>query len=362
MNDHQTGCPMFTYPGNIHVHSSYSDGSGDFDQIAADAASVGLSFVIITDHETLAGLSEESILNGVVVLVGSEINRLHSHYLALDLDYLIESNENNPQVVIDRVREAGGLGFISHPFEKGHPYIEKGKAYPWKHWPVFCFNGLEIWNYTSHWRGRDPSPFKTLYRFFFNRKAAMDAPPREILQLWDCYNISGHRVFAIGSSDAHATVYKLFGLLKVKVFTYRYIFKTINTYIVLDEELSADFDTARKQILSALREGRCYISFDSLSPGRNFAYYASLGRSNVLMGGETIFHPGLTLHVRAPHKRAVIRMIRNGQLVAQKTSPSFEYKPSGPGVYRVEVYYKPLIGNPRPWIYSNPIYLIHAET
>ncbi len=350
---------MFNYPGNIHIHSSYSDGSGNIDQIAADASSAGLSFVIITDHETLAGLSEESINKGVVVLVGAEINRLHSHYLALDIDNLIQPDENNPQNVIDRVNEKGGLGFIAHPFEKGHPYIEKGKAYPWKHWPVFFFNGLEIWNYTSHWRGRHPSLFRTLYFFFLNRNAAMDSPPREVLKLWDCYNIAGHRVAAIGSSDAHASLYNL-GLFKITVFTYRFIFKTINTYIVLEDELSGNFYSAKKQIIGAIRNGCCYISFDSLYSGLDFYYYAEVGKDKVLMGGEMVFQEGIILHIKAPKTRSMIRLIYNGKLIRETEGQELKLYPTKPGVYRAEVYFLSCFGRSRPWIYSNPIYIMPA--
>ena len=347
---------MYNYAGNIHIHSRYSDGSGDFDYIAREAASAGLYYVIITDHETLEGLPEEAVQEGVVVLVGAEINRKHSHYLALDLKRLVDSDEENPQNVIDRVKDNRGFGFLAHPFEKGHPYIENGKAYPWRHWPVFNFDGLELWNYTSHWRGRDPSPVKTLYWFFFNRKAAMDGPPPEALQLWDCYLKKGYRLTAIGSSDAHATIYVL-GLFKIPVFSYRHIFKTINTYIVLKEKLSDKFTTAKRQIYEALRSGNCYLSFDSLCPGGQFHYYADTGKAKIIMGEEISGDHDATLKVKVPGKKPLVRLIRNGELVLQEQTRELAYKPLKPGAYRVEVYYCPRFGRPRPWIYSNPIYL-----
>ncbi|MFO7951299.1 MAG: CehA/McbA family metallohydrolase [Bacillota bacterium] len=347
---------MYNYPGNIHVHSCYSDGRGGFDQIAREAASAGLSYIVITDHETLEGLPEESIKHGVVLLVGAEINRKHSHYVALDLKEMIESDEVNPQNVIDRVKDSGGLGFLAHPFEKGHLYIEKGKAYPWIYWPVFNFNGLELWNYTSHWRGRDPSPIKTLYWFFFNRKAAMDGPPPEALKLWDCYNNQGYRLTAIGSSDAHAALYGL-GPFKFSVFSYRYIFKTINTYIVLNEKLSKEFASAKRQIVNALYSGHCYLSFDSLYPSNDFYYYASAKNKFAVMGDTVSGCRDLTIRVKAPTKKPLVRLIRNGRLVLQKQTADLAYNVSDPGIYRVEVYYRTLLGNNRPWIYSNPIYI-----
>lgn len=351
---------MFTYAGNIHIHSRYSDGRGTIGEIAAAASAAGLNYIIITDHETLAGLPEEEIYDGVVLLVGTEINRLHNHYLALDLEKLVKPDEENPQRVINRVREAGGLGFIAHPFEKGSLYIEKGKAYPWKQWPVFGFHGIEIWNYASHWRGRHPSLYNSLYHFLLNRKAALYGPPVEVLRLWDCYTRAGHRVVAIGGSDAHAMLYR-FGLLRATLFTYRYIFTTINTYILLQEELSREFAVAKKQILSALRDGRCYISFDSLHRGKDFYFYAAADEVNVPMGGEIEYRDGIILHIKAPGRRPLIRLINNGKLIREEEGRQLDYRPAKPGVYRVEVYYRSFFGQPRPWIYSNPIY-VHPAT
>ncbi len=347
---------MYNYPGNIHIHSTYSDGSGHIEDIAEAASAAGLNYIIISDHETMAGLPEEGIRHGVITLVGMEINRRHSHYLALDLDQPVESDEEDPQRVIDRVNQMGGFGFIAHPFEKGSPYIEKGKAYPWYNWPVFRFSGLELWNYTSHWRGRDPSALKTLYRFFFNRKAAMDGPSRELIELWDCYTAAGHRVTAIGSSDAHATLYKI-GFIKVPVFTYRYIFSTLNTYITLPEKISGDFSTAKKQVTGALRNGNCYLSFDSLYPGRDFYFYAENGKLVTFMGEYLEYEKGINLHLKAPANHALLRLIVNGRVEREVEGQELLHSAVVPGAYRSEVYYKPRFGRARPWIYSNPIYL-----
>ena len=50
---------MYEYLGNLHMHSTYSDGSLDIEDIAARAAQAGLDFIIITDHYTLKGLYEK---------------------------------------------------------------------------------------------------------------------------------------------------------------------------------------------------------------------------------------------------------------------------------------------------------------
>jgi hypothetical protein len=352
---------VYTYPGNIHIHSTHSDGSENMGQIAAEASEAGLSYIIITDHETLVGLPEEGIDQGVVVLVGAEINCRKNHYLALGIDEVIDSDDDCPQRVIDQVRQAGGLGFIAHPFDRGSRYIEKGKAYPWTDWPVFGFNGLEIWNYSSHWRGLHPSLFRTLYWFFFNRTGAMKGPPRRLLRLWDCYNLNGHRTVAIGGSDAHAYLYR-FAFMRIVIFTYRYTFTTINTYIVLRDALSGDFAEAKMQILKALKDGRCYTAYDSFHPAKDLYCCAEYGEEKALIGEAIEYRKNMRLTVKTPGKRTLIRLICDGEVIVASKASFLEYNPTRPGLYRVEVYHRSLFGPYRPWIYANPIYITARVT
>lgn len=350
---------MFTYRGNIHIHTLHSDGTGTIAEVAAHAAAAGLSYMIITDHETLAGLPGEGIHDGVVVLVGAELNLESHHYLALGLQQIIPGNEADPQEMVDRVRQAGALGFMAHPFEKGSPYIDGGKCFPWTRFPESGFTGLEIWNYSSHWRGRATSVLRTLYWFFFNRKAAVDRPPPEGLALWDDYTARGLRVTAIGGSDAHATRVGP-GPLAVEVFPYRFLFRAINTHLCFREKMSRDFDRARSQIYSALGEGRCYLSFDQLHPGEGFSFAAICGDSGenrAIMGEELNMGEGLHLAISSPARRSELRLIKDGRLLHRQSGPELHLPVTEPGVYRAEVYYRPLLGKPRPWIYANPIYI-----
>ncbi len=349
----------YTYPGNIHIHSIYSDGSGSVTEIAAAAASAGMRYIIITDHNSLQALSEEGFYGRVAVLAGVELNEKCCHYLALGLSDLLPSSDEEPQQLINAVNAAKGLGFLAHPFEKGSPYIDGGVAFPWNNWPVFGFTGMEIWNYSSHWRGRATSIPRVLYWFLLNRKAAMDGPPPECLKLWDCYTTAGHAVVAIGGTDAHAARRRV-AMIPVEIFPYRFLFRTINTYICLREPLSEDFAQAKKQIYAALGEGRCYVSFDQIYPGEGFSFTAQRRQKpseNVLMGEALNFEEGLKLNVQAPSPRSLIRLIHNGRLLVQQKGGSLSYSPEAPGVYRVEVYYRSLWGRARPWLFSNPIYL-----
>jgi hypothetical protein len=53
---------------------------------------------------------------------------------------------------------------------------------------------------------------------------------------------------------------------------------------------------------------------------------------------------------------ALVRIIRNGILLAEETNKKITLSISETGVYRVEAYLKKY-GKYRPWIFSNPIFV-----
>ena len=44
---------MFQYCGAIHIHSLFSDGTGDLNTIVKAAKKSGLDWIIVTDHNTM---------------------------------------------------------------------------------------------------------------------------------------------------------------------------------------------------------------------------------------------------------------------------------------------------------------------
>jgi predicted metal-dependent phosphoesterase TrpH len=81
---------MVEYVGAIHIHSTYSDGSGTVDEIIKTAQEVDLDFIILTDHNTLRAKTDgkEGWHKDTFLLVGSEINdkKNLNHYLALGIE------------------------------------------------------------------------------------------------------------------------------------------------------------------------------------------------------------------------------------------------------------------------------------
>ena len=63
---------MFEYVGALHMHSTFSDGSGEVKDIAKYAGEIGLDYIILTDHNTLRALKEgfEGWYGDTLLLVG----------------------------------------------------------------------------------------------------------------------------------------------------------------------------------------------------------------------------------------------------------------------------------------------------
>ena len=112
---------MFEYVGAIHMHSIYSDGSGEVEDITTAASEIGLDYIILTDHNTLRALNEgyEKWYKNTLLLVGCEVNDKQNinHYLAFGIDEAFSTRLSAKQYV-KKVKEAGGIGFIAHPLEK----------------------------------------------------------------------------------------------------------------------------------------------------------------------------------------------------------------------------------------------------
>ena len=67
---------MFEYVGALHIHSVFSDGSGEIKEIVKFAIEAELDFLILTDHNTLRALNEgfEHWYDNTLLLIGCEIN------------------------------------------------------------------------------------------------------------------------------------------------------------------------------------------------------------------------------------------------------------------------------------------------
>lgn len=345
---------MFEYIGAIHIHSVFSDGTADIDEIAGYADEVGLDFITITDHNTLRGLHEnkEGWYGKTLVIVGTEINDKNNknHYLAFGIDKTFSTRVEAKEYV-KQVKEAGGIGFLAHPHEhrdsmKEHP------PYPWTDWDTDDFNGIEIWNHMSEWM--EGLTEENKFNHFVHPLRSIIAPSDETLKVWDELNIK-RKVVGIGGVDAHAHKVNFMGFFEVEVFPYKVLFKSIRTHIFTAARLSEgvekiDVERAKKQIYSALKEGRCFFSNYYRGDAKGFRFFAEDGTKIYQMGESLALSDKIKLRVILPNVSGSINLIHNGRRIDQVENLDAEFIVTEKGVYRIEVFI-----DEKAWIFSNHI-------
>jgi hypothetical protein len=358
---------LHEYVGNMHMHTPYSDGTLYHDAIAAAARSVGLDFIIVTDHNLYLrgaeGYYGDEDEGHVLVLIGEEAHdraRLPqvNHCLVYNAGQQMTAHADDPQGLLDAIEAAKGLSFIAHPCDKQIPWMgpdSDGIAIPWVDWDITGFTGLEIWNYMAVWKGTLPS-FRKGLRSIFRPEDTVIGPRQETLALWDDLLATGARVVGIGNSDAHGTWFQR-GPLKHCIFPYDFLFNCVNTHVLTPTAFTGDLDFDRALIYDALREGHAYIGYDLPGDTRGFRFSAQGRDENAEMGDDVLLGTGVTLQALAP-QRAHIKVIRHGELVWENDdADAVVYTARQPGAYRVEVW-REYRGQPRCWILSNPIYVV----
>jgi PHP domain-containing protein len=343
--------------GVLHVHSTYSDGTGTVSQIAAAARANDLDFLLLTDHDTLAAREhgEEGWHHGVLVLVGEEVSpRRENHYLAFGLEHPIDHGGLTPQQIVDRVNEAGGFGFLSHPFSKGSERFQRGgEGMPWRDLDCTGYTGVELWSFVTDTAERVNS-IPELVRFIAAPGRFIDHPPPRNLELWDAL-CARRRCVALGGVDAHQVGIRVRGRVPLRLMAYKRSFRHLRTHLLADRPLAGDLDRDRETVFVALRAGRAYLARDSLAPARGFRFWAEGSEGRVAeMGDEA---PAGEWVLRASVRwRARLKMVRDGEAVSEAEGDTLEHWTDVPGVYRVEAYVV-AHGRERTWVLSNPIYL-----
>ncbi|RME07537.1 MAG: hypothetical protein D6803_03730 [Anaerolineae bacterium] len=352
---------MNEYLVNLHMHTVYSDGHATHSEIARAALRAGVDVIITTDHNVWVQGVEGYHQDGerrVLLLVGEEVHDQRrkpqkNHLLVFGANRAMGPFAPDPQELINRVNEAGGLCFIAHPVDPAAPAFGEGDL-SWVSWEVHGYTGIELWNAMSEFKSLLKGKAEAIY-YAFNFPAVAHGPFPSVLKKWDELLAQGKRVVAIGGSDAHALIGRM-GPLQRTLFPYEAHFQAINTHILTPEPLSGDLATDRRLVLEALRQGHVFVGYDLPAPTRGFRFTASGKGATAWPGDEISANEGVTLQIRLPRK-AECHLLKDGEVVQTWTDrETCTHITTEAGVYRVEVYL-PFLGKRRGWIFSNPIYL-----
>jgi hypothetical protein len=353
---------MIEIVGNLHLHTNASDGVGTHHSVAAAAAQAGLDFIIYTDHniwvDDVEGWFQFPEFNReVLCLMGQEMNdpylvpeanHLLCHFVCEDLNGI----SADPQALINRVIEREGLCFLAHPLER--PGLREAKhIFPWINWEVSGYTGIELWNAMTDAKWQ----LRTLSRGFIGAYLAygvLSAPFPEVLAKWDALLATGQKVVAIGNSDAHGMSFTL-GPFTRTIYPYEFLFRCVNTHLLLETPLQRDVAQARQQIRESLKAGHCFVSYDLVGDSKGFVFVGQSEGDQATMGDTLTLHHSATLQIFSPQS-ALLRLLKDGQVIAQTDGQILNWQADRPGVYRVEAYRR-FWGRQRGWVFTNPIYV-----
>ncbi len=345
---------------NLHMHTRYSDGGGSHANIAEAALKCGIDAVIVTDHNVFVRGFEGYIQEGnrkVLMLIGEEIHDQDrepqkNHLLAFGAENELATVADDPQILINAVRDSNGLAFIAHPNDRAAPAFRETDI-SWVDWQAVNYTGIELWNGFSELKTIIPTKLHGILYALFPELIAHHPMPDTLHRMDELQ--ANRRIVAIGGSDAHANEMHI-GPFRRIIFPYEFHFKTINTHILLHQPLTGETGADKKLIYEGLSAGHCFVGYDLPSPTRGFRFTAQGREAEAIMGDEIPARNGVTLQTRTPSP-AEIRLIKNGRLIRRWDHQTIAaHITTEPGVYRIEAYRR-YLGLKRGWIFSNPIYV-----
>jgi hypothetical protein len=123
---------------DLHVHTTFSDGICDPEEVVYIASMVGLDCIAITDHDTMDGVGaaiNAGYKHNVKVIPGIEVTSKDGHILGIGVKNIIPSGMRWNDT-INSIHRAGGVAIAAHPFSLSPPGCKKKPG----------FDGIEVWN------------------------------------------------------------------------------------------------------------------------------------------------------------------------------------------------------------------------
>jgi hypothetical protein len=286
----------------------------------------------------------------VLVIAGHEVSPKGGHLLVFGLDDEIPHAGRSERQICTAVREAGGIAFAAHPFSEGSRMSRTiAPPHGWTLLDDPLCGGIELWSLASDSAEAWRTPWEAL-AFLRDPMRTLSGPPARHLAAWDRL-CARRRVPAIGGLDAHQHGIRIRGRVRSPMPHARY-FALLQTHVLLPGPPSGEPEADRAAVHEALGEGRCYLAFEGLAPGRGFRCWAESGDGAVPMGALVDAGRPWTLGARTP-RPARLRLLRDGLPVLEAEGERLEHAAEQPGCYRLEAR---LPGDERLWLAGNPIY------
>ncbi len=315
--------------GVIHLHATTADGTGTVETIARLAKAANLDFIIVTDQNLLQPPPDRPS-DRPLVLTGTEIATTAGHLLALNIrDEL--SRDQPVEEIVNAIHAQGGLAIAAHPL---------WATTPWTRWDL-PLDGLELFDFDTMLRN-SPWPWRlvkalTMPNFEFWR--TLTYRPAALLELWD-RQLATRPLIGLASHATHAHA----SIGPFVLDSYQNRFRLVSTHVWVDQ-------LTPEAIYAGLRQGHCYLAFDSVADPRPFAFFMRAGNTTALMGEHLRWQSGVIAAVHLP-RWGTGTLYRNGMAVGTARGFQLQWPLKQPGIYRLEV-----TRGGRPWIITNPIYV-----
>lgn len=172
----------FWMRGNLHSHTTESDGHVAPQARVDQYAGHGYEFLCLSDHNRITDPTPLSTSKDFVLIPGVELHPPNPyggqtyHFLASGVETDIDAENMEPQDVIDNVLGQGGLVWAAHPYWSG---VNAFRDYM----PLRGIVGVEVYNTTSARSGRGESSI-----------------------VWDDWmSLLGNTVPAVANDDCHSS-------------------------------------------------------------------------------------------------------------------------------------------------------------
>ena len=161
--------------GNLHTHTTASDGQRDHQAVIDDYAGRGYGFLMISDHDIYTALDDyqQYDFQGMIALAGNEITANGSHMLHVGAVDWVEPHADRQRVIDEVNATGGGLILFNHPnwhanfnhcpqelFERCEGYAGqeiyngvisrlKGSPYATNRWDMLLTQGRRVWGFAN---------------------------------------------------------------------------------------------------------------------------------------------------------------------------------------------------------------------
>jgi len=134
------------FKGNVHIHSTASDGGKNFSQLAELYSSLGYDFLYRTDHWVLSDVQSDNTNYPLLWLDGVEIHgkdNKNSEYHVLCLGAISDiSKEKSFGDILKAIFKQNAIVILAHPYWMGNTFEDALR---------YKFDGVEKYNFVTVW-------------------------------------------------------------------------------------------------------------------------------------------------------------------------------------------------------------------